>query len=229
MSTSQLTPAPSAPSRAPPARGVQGSPVGSRPTPSAVQSGTAIVGSARRLLARISDDWLPRVAWSLQRTGRLGLSGTALLVAGGVFLVSTYLPLTREVEELRSQAESARVVTATGARPVSDPGTALLRTLPSRAQVPSLLGMLLKQADAAHLSIDSGKYETTALKSGGVTSYQVSFPVSGPYPQVRQFIDTTLTELPSVALSELSLTRKTIGDGSVEAQMRLTFFTREGP
>jgi hypothetical protein len=95
--------------------------------------------------------------------------------------------------------------------------------------MPSLLGVLLKQADAAHLSIDTGKYESSALKSGGVTSYQVSFPVSGPYPQVRQFIDATLTALPTVALSELSLTRKTIGDGSVEAQIRMTLFTRESP
>jgi hypothetical protein len=46
---------------------------------------------------------------------------------------------------------------------------------------------------------------------------------------VRQFIDATLTALPTVALSELSLTRKTIGDGSVEAQIRMTLFTRESP
>lgn len=205
------------------------SPVSSPVAPGSKSGGAAVMGAARNWLARASNQWLPRVAWSLQRTGRLGISGAALLMASTVFLVSTYLPLSREVEELRSQAESARTEAPAEARPVSDPGTALLRTLPPRDQVPSLLGVLLKQADAAHLSIDTGKYETAALKSGGVTSYQVSFPVSGPYPQVRQFIDATLTELPAVALSELSLTRKSIGDGSVEAQIRLTLFTREGP
>lgn len=200
------------------------------PSPVAPRSGgSAVRGAARNWLAHASNQWLPQLTWSLQRTGRLGISGTALLMASTVFLVSTYLPLSREVEELRLQAESARTEAPVHARPVSDPGTALLRSLPSRMQVPSLLGVLLKQADAAQLSIDTGKYETTALKSGGVTSYQVSFPVSGPYPQVRRFIDATLTELPAVALSELSLTRKSIGDGSVEAQIRVTFFTREGP
>jgi hypothetical protein len=194
-----------------------------------IHGSTAVMRAARNWLARASNQWLPRVTWSLQRTGRLGTSGAALLVASAVFLVSTSLPLSREVRELRSQVESTRTETPKDARPVSDPGTALLRSLPPRIQVPSLLGILLKQADAAHLGIDTGKYETTALKSGGVTSYQVSFPVSGPYPQVRQFIDATLMELPAVALSELSLTRKAIGDGSVEAQIRLTFFTRESP
>jgi hypothetical protein len=95
--------------------------------------------------------------------------------------------------------------------------------------MPALLGVLLKQADAAHLSIDTGKYETTALKSGGVVSYQISFPITGPYPQVRQFIDATLSALPTVGMSELSLTRKSIGDGAVEAQIRLVAFTRDGP
>lgn len=197
--------------------------------PGSTSGRSVVVGSARRWLAQVTHRWLPIISWSLQRTGRPGLSGAALLTASAVFLISTYLPLAREVAELRSQVETQRVESPAGARPASAPGTTLLRSLPPRTRVPSLLGVLLKQADAAHLSIDTGKYEATALKSGGVTSYQVSFPVSGPYPQVRQFIDATLTALPSVALSELSLTRKTIGDGSVEAQIRLTLFTRESP
>jgi len=211
-----------------PAKSGNSSVVSPRPADSK-RGGAVAIGAARRWLTVVSDRWLPRVAWSLQRTGRLGLSGVALLLASAIFLVSTHLPLTREVEELRSQVESAPAGASASSRPVSDSGTAMLRSLPSRAEAPALLGVLLKQADAAHLSIDTGKYETAALKSGGVTSYQVSFPVTGPYPQVRQFIDATLTALPAVALSELSLTRKAIGDGSVEAQIRLTFFTREAP
>ena len=196
---------------------------------SSTPGGTVAIGVARGWLTRASHQWLPRITWSLQRIGRPGLSGAALLMASVMFLVSTYLPLAREVEELRSQVNSARVESLAPMRPVGDAATALLRRLPPRTQMPSLLGVLLKQADAAHLSIDTGKYETTALKSGGVTSYQVSFPVSGPYPQVRQFIDATLVALPAAALSELTLTRKTIGDAAVEAQVRLTLFTRESP
>jgi len=159
----------------------------------------------------------------------MGFTGLALLAASLVFLVSTHLPLAHEIEDLRSQLTVARARTVDGPAPIRDHGTALLRSLPPRTQMPALLGLLLKQADAAHLSIDTGKYETTALKTGGVMTYQISFPVIGPYPQVRQFIDATLTALPAVAMSELSLTRKTIGDGEVEAQLRLTAFTQDGP
>jgi hypothetical protein len=172
---------------------------------------------------------MPRVAWTIQRTGRLGLSGLALLVASVVFLVSTYLPLTHEIDDLRAQVRLAIAQEAEIPAPVGDFGTALLRSLPQRAEMPTVLGVLLKQADAAHLSIDTGKYGTTPLKNGGVTSYQISFPVTGPYPQVRQFIDSTLAALPAAAMTELSITRKAIGDGAVEAQIRLTVFTRDAP
>jgi Tfp pilus assembly protein PilO len=183
----------------------------------------------RRWLVLVSERWLPQLLWSAHRTGRLGMSGLALLATALIFLLSTYLPLTREIEELRGQLQSARVDAVSAPAPASNSGALLLRSLPTRTQMPALLGVLLKQAAAARLTIDTGKYETAPLKSGGVTSYQVSFPITGSYPQVRQFIDATLVALPSVALSELSLTRKTIGDGSVEAQIRLTVFTRDAP
>jgi Tfp pilus assembly protein PilO len=152
-----------------------------------------------------------------------------LLVAGAVFLVSTYLPLVRAVDDLRGQASLVGTPSSAGPAMVSDPGAALLRTLPRRSQMPALLGVLVQQADAAHLSIDTGKYESTALKSGAVMTYQISFPVAGPYPQVRRFIDATLAALPAAAVTELSLTRKTIADDAVEAQIRLTVFTQDSP
>jgi Pilus assembly protein, PilO len=188
---------------------------------------TRVPATVQRWLARVSDEWLPQLMWSVQRTGRLGMSGIALIAACLIFLISTHLPLTQEVDGLRAQLETAQVRSDVAPAQVGDHGAALLHSLPPRTQMPALLGVLLKQADAAHLSIDTGKYETAALKSGSIVSYQISFPVSGPYPQVRQFIDGTLAALPSVALSELSLTRKSIGDQTVEAQVRLTAFTQD--
>lgn len=183
----------------------------------------------RHWLERASSQWVPHLAWLVQRTGRAGLSGMALLLAGLIFLVSTHLPLTREIEDLRSQLTQARTQAVKNPASTADSGSALLRSLPGRAEMPALLGVLLHQADAAHLTIDTGKYETTALKSGGIVTYQISFPVSGPYPQVRQFIDGTLAALPAVAVTELSFTRKAIGAPTVEAQIRLTAFTQDHP
>jgi Tfp pilus assembly protein PilO len=115
-------------------------------------------------------------------------------------------------------------------RPVAaSESAATVRDLPGRADMPALLGVLFEQANAAHLSIDTGKYDMTTTKAGGVVRYKVSFPVVGPYPQVREFIDATLKAMPAVAISDLSLERKSIGDAVVEAQIRLTVFTKGAP
>jgi hypothetical protein len=173
---------------------------------------------------------VPRLAWTVARTGRTGQIGLALLAGCLVFLVSTHVPMMREVDALRTQLDAASaqggvIIPAAAQDPVSN----LLHSLPARAEMPALMGVILKQANAANLTIDTGKYEATALKAGHIVRYQISFPVTGPYPQVRQFIDATLTALPAVAVSELSVQRKNIGEGAVEAQIRLNVFTRDTP
>src|SRR5207249_764857 len=63
---------------------------------------------ARRLAARFSNRWLPRVAWTIERTGRAGLAGIALLLAAALFLFSTYLKVAAEVEALRADVAAAQ-------------------------------------------------------------------------------------------------------------------------
>ena len=91
------------------------------------------------------------------------------------------------------------------------------------------MGVLLAQADNAKLALDTGKYDMALSKAGDITRYNVTFPVIGPYPQVRQFIDAVLVALPAVSITELNIERKTIVDGQVEARLRLTFYTRSAP
>jgi hypothetical protein len=181
-----------------------------------------------RLAARLTNEWLPGIGWHASRTGRAGLAGIALLIAAGVFYGSTHRQVAAEADALRDELASARQqASESRSHPAVDPAAAL-RNLPRRVEMPAVLGVLLKQAEAAHLSLDTGKYELTATKTGEFVRYRLSFPVTGPYPQVRQFLDATLEALPSVAISELSFERKSIGDPNVEANIRLSVFTRAG-
>ena len=180
---------------------------------------------ARRVAGRLGNAWLPRLAWALGRTGRAGLLGVALLLAAGVFLVSTHLPAQAEVEALRAELEAARTQARTpGAAEAASPASTA-RALPARAETPGILRQLFSTATQAHLAIDTGRYEVRETRSGGVVRTHVTFPVTGPYPQIRGFLDTVLRTMPAVALSELALERKEISDGEVEAQLRMTIYT----
>jgi len=183
----------------------------------------------RRFSARLSNEWLPRVVWTVSRTGRPGLVGLALVAASAVFFFSTHLKVLEEVTSLQSELATARSRLASAGPSVAGDVGATVRSLPKRADMPALLGVLLEQANAAHLTIDTGKYELSTSKTDGVIRYKMSFPVTGPYPQVREFIDATLKAMPAVAVSDLSLERKSVGDAVVEAQIRLTVFTKGGP
>jgi Tfp pilus assembly protein PilO len=189
----------------------------------------AAPGLARRLLGRLGQDWLPRAAWSISRTGRSGLVGVALLLSAAVFLVSTHLRLVAEVEALRADLAVARGKAQAVAPDAAVDPAATLRALPGRDEVPALLGQLFGQAAAARLAIDTAKYEISSTKSTSAVRYQIAFPVTGPYPQIRAFIDATLATMPALAISDLSLERKSIGDGTVEALLRVDLYTRSGP
>jgi len=176
---------------------------------------------ARRLAVRISNEWLPRAAWRISRTGRPGGVGIALLLGAALFLFSTHLRVAAEVEKLRAAHAQARTPAADK---VADPATPM-RALPARTDMPAILRQLFNKATQARLAVDTGKYEIHAMGSSGVVRYQIAFPVTGPYPQIRAFIDATLATMPAVALSDLVLERKSIADGSVGAQIRMTVYT----
>jgi Tfp pilus assembly protein PilO len=197
---------------------------GPRP-PATLRRPDAPPALARRLAVRLSNEWLPRAAWTISRTGRAGLVGIALLLAAALFLFSTHLRMAAEVEAMRADLASAQRQARTGnADKVADPATAI-RALPARTDMPAILRQLFNKATQARLAVDTGKYEINAMGSRGIVRYQIAFPVTGPYPQIRAFIDATLATMPAVALSDLVLDRKSLADGNVEAQIRMTVYT----
>jgi Tfp pilus assembly protein PilO len=183
----------------------------------------------RRFGVRVSRDFVPRVSWYVGRTGRPGLVGLALLAATAVFFFSTHQQIVGQAAELRGELAQARQHARSAPRTAASDAAITLDNLPQRSAMPSLLGVILHQAEEAQLSVDTGKYESSATKNGDITRYKIAFPVTGPYPQVRKFIDATLTALPSAAISDLRLERKSVNDGNVEAQVRLTVYTRSSP
>lgn len=180
---------------------------------------------ARRLAARLGNEWPARVAWTVGRTGRPGLVGIALLLAAAVFLLSTHLQVVAQVEALRAELATAQ----TQARQVATEKVVVPRTaaraLPARTEMPALLRQLFGEATRARLAIDTGKYEVKSTARGGVVRHQLAFPVIGPYPQIRSFLDATLATMPAVAVGDLTLERKSIADGVVEAQIRMIVYT----
>jgi len=66
-------------------------------------------------------------------------------------------------------------------------------------------------------------------RDGVAARYRMTFPVHASYPQIRSFLDRTLIALPAVAVEGLRLERKSVGDGTVEAEVKLAAYVRGEP
>jgi hypothetical protein len=168
---------------------------------------------------------LPMVVYQMNRVGRSGLAGAALILSAGVFFFSAVLPQYARISALRGEILQAQHNVGSDATPHVRMNR-FVDNLPRRSALPQIAGEIFKLAAAAGVTLDRGRYELAPLHSGHLARYRMTFPIKGRYPAIRHFIDTTLTAVPSAAVEGLRIERKTAGDDSVEAELGFTVFVR---
>jgi hypothetical protein len=164
--------------------------------------------------------------YRIARLGVLGQTGLAALAAAAVLALSALLPAQHALETLTTDLARARHSPASAS---AGPGTPqLLATLPTRTQMPAVIGQVFTEAKEVGVSLDTGHYVYTAAKGGAIAHYELEFPVKASYPDIRKFIDRTLAAVPSSALAKLRFERKAVADGVVAANVVFVVFVRGG-
>lgn len=186
--------------------------------------GRSLVARGLHGLHRIRLDRVPRI----ERMTGIGL---LMLTASAVLFVSTAWPLARSVTSLEAEAARLEAAARSGATTFRSPSAqfdAFMKRLPTRAELPAILTVVVSQASDAGLELLSGKYEFTPARSGKIARYRLTFPVRGSYPQLRKFIDGTLAAVPAVALEGMKLERDSIAEEELEADLRFEIVVRSG-
>lgn len=197
----------------------------SRPsTPAAVATPTRRGVSARLRDAAVRA--IPLGCYYLLRAGPAGIVGIAATLAA-VVIATTALVAGRSA----GNALAAQIATAQHhSNPVSSPEEGIIgkvmAALPTRDQIPAVMGVMLRQAQQAGIALDTGHYSYSPPKGGAVGRYEIEFPVRAEYPVVREFINRTLTAVPSAGLDKLRIERKVVGDVVVSADVRFVVFVR---
>ncbi|MGH8266879.1 MAG: hypothetical protein ACRETS_06130, partial [Steroidobacteraceae bacterium] len=153
---------------------------------------------------------VPQLQYQLARLGLAGHAGLAALIAALVVAMSVVAPARHSLEAL--SADLARAQHPSEAALANEAVPHLLASLPTRAQMPAVLAQVFGQAREAGVSLDTGHYVYTPARSGTIGRYDLEFPVKAAYPDIRNFINHTLTAVPAAALSKLHVERKTVGD-----------------
>lgn len=169
---------------------------------------------------------VPYLQYRLARLGATGQMGLATLGAAAIIAVTVLLPGQRALQTMSEELARARHAPAPPS--VAQVAPRLLASLPTRSQVPGVIGKVYAEAKAAGVSLDTGHYLYTPPKGQTIARYDLEFPVKAGYPDIRSFIDRTLAAVPAAALGKLRVERKAVGDAVVMADIDFVLFVRGG-
>ena len=189
--------------------------------PVAPAAGFALQLRAERMLVRA----VPQLRYQLMRVGPAGLTGLAVLMSAVVAAIVVIMPAHRSVLALRDELTKSGHAVPSEARPVQT-ARQFSAMLPTRAQIPALLGVVLIQATDSGIVLDQGKYTFSAATSTRLARYAFEFPVKGDYASIRTFIDKSLAAVPALGLDKLNVERKNVGDTLVTADVTFVIYMR---
>src|SRR5450631_4225088 len=154
------------------------------PAPLPATSMMALQQRAERMMVRA----LPQARYQLMRVGPAGLTGIGVLLAAAVAALALLLPAHQSVLALRNELTKAGHSMPSTAKPEQSPQQ-FAASLPTREQIPGILGVVLVQATAAGIDLPQGRYAFSPATSNRLAHYTFEFPVKGDYGNIRGFIN----------------------------------------
>jgi hypothetical protein len=171
-------------------------------------------------------------AETVRMLGTPGVIGIALLVFSLSYVLSALLPAKEDLDAKREQAAGERARAErekTGVADTSPAGQlrAFYGFLPAQTAAAEWLDKIYAAASKENISLPRGEYSLLIEPETGVARYRILLPVKGSYSQIRSFVAVALDAVPSLALDDISFERQKIGDGAVDAKVRMTLYLKK--
>jgi hypothetical protein len=171
----------------------------------------------------------PAAARFAERLGWQGIAGVGLLVFAASFWFSTVAPARDAKLALEDQVQRLEKRVRAGAPGSARPSAAerlaeFYAFFPAAATTPDWLARIDAAARANGLRLAVGEYKVSRVPGSRLARYEITFPLQGPYPRLRAFLEEALTEVPAAAVEEVSLKRETVESATVEARIRLALY-----
>ncbi|MBA4261266.1 MAG: pilus assembly protein PilO [Comamonadaceae bacterium] len=171
---------------------------------------------------------ITRLRFAARRLGWPGLLGLALIGLAAPLLHWAADAQRQETQQLRSRLAAQRAAPAPK-DPQLDAAERLARLQQHLSATPAALSTVehMHRAAALHgLTLASGEYRLSGSSPALAQRYQITLPVLGPYPQLRDWLADVMNAQPALALEELSLSRQNAADAKVQARVRWTLYLK---
>ena len=162
------------------------------------------------MMARVLE--LPR------ELGALGIAALVLLAGAALFRLVALAPLNAQ------SAQFAEPVTRQAPAPEASTAErvgAVYAFLKKDEQATDWLAKLHGISAGTGVQTKSATYRSQPT-DGRILRYEIVLPVTGTYPQIRDFLRRSLDEIPVLSLDQLSLKRESRKDGTLHAELRMT-------
>ena len=180
---------------------------------------------------------MSRLVWTLRclwRTvGPAGICGLILLLGIALFHWGVLIQERTDLDAMQAQSVNlAARLAQQRLQPASlsteEQLAQFYSVLPetSGAVLADTLEKLYALGHAEALVLEQGSYRLASEASEPLARFDIVFPVKGSYPQLRRFMAKALRDIPALALESVSFNRQSIGDASVDAQLRFTLYLR---
>jgi hypothetical protein len=154
-----------------------------------------------------------------EELGGLGLAALALLALAVAFHALAVKPLEERSRALHAALE--RGAGGGGAGRTAAQLEELYAYLERSEERTDWLAKLHAIGRATGVKTRSATYRSAAAGER-LERYEIVLPVSGSYPQIRDFLKRALAEIPVLSLDQMSLKRETRSEARVQAELRLT-------
>jgi Tfp pilus assembly protein PilO len=148
--------------------------------------------------------------------GPAGLAGAALLVAATLFFALVLEPMREQSDALQAALDRRGAPAQAGEAGVAG----LYRFLERKEETTDWLAKLHAIGQASGVEMRSATYRTQPA-GARLERYEIVLPVSGSYPQIRDFLKRALADIPVLSLDQVSLRRESRNDSRVRAELRL--------
>jgi hypothetical protein len=161
-------------------------------------------------------------------------AGVAGLVAAAVISLWLVPRLQQESRDVAVEADHAarRALQSASAvaqaRRLASGPTQFAAAFPASDARQSRVAALLELAVHHALSLRRSEFQLTQDKATGLVRYSVSMPLSGPYVQLRAFVEEALAGDNALSLDHLQLRRASANASVVEADLKWSFYMRPG-
>lgn len=155
--------------------------------------------------------------------------GFALIAAAVALIMTLSLPardenisLSHEIMQLEQQLRQPSGVTS--AAEVRERLDDFIDALPRHDEVNDRLNLLHNLAASHHLSMKNSEYRPTQNKAGNIRQLRIVVKTEGEYSELRGFLRKIPQVLPTLVISQLSLTRQKISLTRLESVMEFNFY-----